>query len=554
MDAGNGDASVTVGGRPIKVDASKPLDVAVASRLGFKYAIRGSLVLWPYSFKPWDCGRYVWAEGTPVDIFAEAKRAVNISLEKPPSRHPKEPPTISKLEALSKVAATSIGASLSTTSVDVLIVGLGLSGLAAAEAAVERGLSVAAVDFSPSPGGYLSAIWSYSELDESKSSAEITAGIYSRLVASQRFKALLGYEYVTPLGGGRHLVKGQDGFLEVKARVVIYAHGGLDARPLLPGNWLPGIVSSDYVMRLSSLYDTRFKSLAVIGWSEWALRVAGQLASRHADRVVIVSKKEIKPGMPYYDYASRYGVELIVDRVENAKPHSDGILLEFREYEPVVVDAVVSAIGPYPEIPTLILGGADVLFSESARMIVPRLGEDYSAGPNLFAAGLAAGYLSEYATYHSGRVVGLAAASKLGVADEAEVKSEVLELMKDPRAADLLVEQMQGSQPVPPSEPEALVASGISHGELVDACSWVDAEEFESALRRFRSLEAAVAFTGALHGLDAGRESFQTIVQFASTVLGLSPQALRLREIVPSNSSSILGIPDLWAVSGELRW
>ncbi len=537
----------------LRVQPGKPLDVGIVSELAFRYSLRQAPPAWPYAYKPWDCSRLIVGDGVIVDIFGQAPPATVLRLSRPRGPEPPTSPGGPVVEGSVAPGRSPLApSSLPKVRFDVVVVGSGVSGLSAALAAAKAGARVGVIDFSDSIGGYTGGLWSPSEVDPSKSSAELASGLHSRLISDGGVRVMASSEYILRLPDGSLLVRTPEGYLALEAKALVMASGGVDARPVFPGNWLPGIVSSDYMLRLTSSYNIHFKSVAVVGWNDWALRVAGQLASKYADRVVLIAKDGLAKGLRYLDYASRYGVELVVDRVTSVKPGPEGLIVDFREYESIVADAIVSTIGPYPDIVTLAPLCRGFTYSETIKAIVPRFAENHSCGEGVFVAGLAAGEVSEYASYHGGALAGLGAAVYLGLADESDLKAALIDLMKDPQAADLLVEQRQGPQASPPAEPEMLVSPGVARAEFVDACAGVELAALEHYLRRFRDVRAAIEATGALKGLDSGREALPAIIQFSSMILGVSPALLPLETIVPAGAAAPLRLDEAMLIAGEV--
>jgi len=547
MDAKSPRARALYDSKELPLPPDTPVDASILRELGFKYSPAPTgPPYWPYTYKPWDCARLAQTGVGVVDLFKPPGGGTSIPLYRPlppGSRRISWPP----MPMAGRAGGSEIPSptSIPRLRVDTAIIGGGIAGLAAAEALVEHGASIAIVDFGSEPGGYLGGLWSPSELDPSRSSAELASAIHAKLATISGVRILQGWEFIRPSRRGALILRGPEGYLLLEAKSVIVASGGIDQRPVFPGNWLPGIVASDYALRLMSWYNLRFRSVAIVGWGEWALRLAGQVAAKYADRVVIVSKKKLPGNLRYMDYASQFGVELVVDKIVGAEATSEGIRLRFREYEDLLFDVIISAIGPYPEPLTPAMLGASLVYSEALKALIPRAKEDSSTSRGVFVAGLSAGEASEYAAYHGGRLAGRAAAAYLGLADESDVRMEIQSLTRDPLVADIMVELRQGPQAAPPSEPDAFMGPGIARGEYIDVCAGIEVGALDSSLRRFRDLGVTIDELGLFTGLDQGREALQALVQFASMILGVQPSQLPLGDLPRPLSASPISLAEI---------
>lgn len=516
--------------RKLRLEPGRPIDLTLASTLGFRVGFPSpwGLLTAPYAFRPWDCGRFVYdsREGE-VDLFSEPSQGLRLAAE---------PVTKKKRIGLglrrgredshkgalaSHIFEMARYAEVGRVDADALVVGGGLAGLSAADVLSRYGVRVVVVDFGERPGGYLGMLETPSQLDPARASNEVVGGLLER-VRRAGVRILERSTYLLSPRRDLHVVETRSGLVFVSAKTVIFASGGFDSRPVFAGNWLPGIVSSDYALRLAS-YNIRFRSVAVVGWTDWALRIAGYIASRYADRVVLVSKYAVEPTVPYYDYAAEYGVEVVIDRITGAKPGPEGIRLDFREFESVTVDMVVSAIGPYPDAITPASIGGELVYLDSSRSPAVKVDDNLSVTKGVHVAGLAAGFTGEAAAYYSGRLAGQAAAAALGLADASDVAVERPSLMRHPQAADRLAEIAAPGGTTPLVEPDVFLAPGVGPGQLLARCPPVWLAELESLLRSTRSVLAAVEAVRLFDSPDGGREALPALVQFSSMILGIPP-------------------------------
>jgi thioredoxin reductase len=526
------------GGR-IELDRARPVDVSIASNLAFRFGLEDSwgLPFWPFTSKPWDCGRVYARAIHGIELFEEPRPGLTLRLASPPSG---KQSLLSRLRGRRRAvqthskylptAASTVAARRGEgASVDVLIVGGGIAGLSAADVLSSYGVSVLIVESEDALGGYLRGDASPSEVDPARSAGEVVADLISNLSRRSNVKALTRSTYLYGPIKGRYLIRLPGGGVTlVRAKKLLLAVGGFDARPVFSGNWFPGVISSDYAMRMVRA-AIRFRGVAVVGWNEWALRLAGLLASRYADRVVLVTKRRVDSTIPYYDYAAEYGVEVVVDRVERAYSGPEGIKLEFREFESIVVDAIVSAIGPYPDSLTPASAGGEILYLDSTRAPTVNVNDNLMATEDVYVAGLAAGFTGEPAAYYSGRLAGQAIAASLGKADASDVAVEKPGLMRYPQAADRLAEIAAPGGSTPLVEPDMFMAPGVGAEQLIGRCPPLWLSELEALLRLFRSPSALEALE-SIEWAGLNRDALPAVVQFSSMILGVAPaEALTLR-------------------------
>jgi sarcosine oxidase, subunit alpha len=135
---------------------------------------------------------------------------------------------------------------------DVLVVGGGAAGLAAAGAAAELGADVVLADEGPEPGGRLLA---EGGRDYARELAERARAAGVELLVNA--PALGAFDGLVPVWQGETLH-------QVRARRQVYATGAVEQPLLFPGNDLPGVMLSGGARRLISLYAVRPGSRAVV--------------------------------------------------------------------------------------------------------------------------------------------------------------------------------------------------------------------------------------------------------------------------------------------------
>ena len=135
---------------------------------------------------------------------------------------------------------------------DVLVVGGGAAGLAAATAAAELGADVVLADEGPEPGGRLLAEGGHEYARELAEQAR-AAGV--ELLTSA--PALGTFDGLVPVWQG-------DTLHQVRARRQVYATGAIEQPLLFSGNDLPGVMLSGGARRLLSLYSIQPGSRAAV--------------------------------------------------------------------------------------------------------------------------------------------------------------------------------------------------------------------------------------------------------------------------------------------------
>jgi sarcosine oxidase subunit alpha len=135
---------------------------------------------------------------------------------------------------------------------DVLVVGGGAAGLAAAGTAAELGADVVLADEGPEPGGRLLAEGGTTHAREMAERAR-AAGVELLLSAP----ALGAFDGLVPVWQG-------DTLHQIRARRHVYATGAIEQPLLFPGNDLPGVMLSGGARRLIALYAVKPGTRAVV--------------------------------------------------------------------------------------------------------------------------------------------------------------------------------------------------------------------------------------------------------------------------------------------------
>jgi sarcosine oxidase, subunit alpha len=135
---------------------------------------------------------------------------------------------------------------------DVLVVGGGAAGLAAAIAAAELGADVVLVDDGPEPGGRL--LWEGGH-EQARALGERARAAGVELICSA--SALGHFDGLVPVWQA-------DTLHQVRASRHVYATGAIEQPLVFAGNDIPGVMLSSGARRLSALYSVRPGARAVV--------------------------------------------------------------------------------------------------------------------------------------------------------------------------------------------------------------------------------------------------------------------------------------------------
>ncbi len=164
---------------------------------------------------------------------------------------------------------------------DVLVVGGGVAGLAAALAAAELGADVVLADDGPELGGRL--LWEGGHEQARALAAKARAAGVELLVGAP---ALAHFD-------GLVAVWQQDTLHQIRARHHIYATGAVEQPLVFTGNDLPGVMLSGGARRLSSLYAVRPGTRAVVATtSDRGVRAALALQAANIDVAVVADLRQ----------------------------------------------------------------------------------------------------------------------------------------------------------------------------------------------------------------------------------------------------------------------
>ena len=317
---------------------------------------------------------------------------------------------------------------------DVLVVGGGLAGLAAAQAAGTAGARVLLVEEQPRLGGSL--VWHYGrDLELQK----MGAGLVEALVGMDNVEVRCG-----SIAGGHYA----DGWVavfddarmtKVRAEAVVYAPGAIEQPAVFGHNDLPGVMLGSALQRLIHLYAVKpCEKIVLLAANNEAYALALDLlgagveivaiADLRADREPAALEQEVAAagvsiyrGHAIYEAVARgdkSGVRGAVvaplDRAGEVDP---------RQGEVIACDGIAVSVGWMPNAALPSQAGVKFAYDEALGQLTPI---EQPAG--VFVAGRARGIYDPSAQQQDGQVAGLAAARHTGHYED--------EIATSPRPAD----------------------------------------------------------------------------------------------------------------------
>lgn len=296
--------------------------------------------------------------------------------------------------------------------VDLIVIGGGLAGLAAALAAAKRGLRVVLAEASPLLGGK-ARLFGTQEGEETPDQA--IARLTTAVAKSDAITVLTSAEAFALRPGvvRLHQVELLDGtptgrVIDIRAPAIVLATGSLERLPVFPGNRLPGITGALDAFQMAQLYGVwPGASTLVVTSSSSAYRLA-MLASDAGITVPRIIDSRPQPQSRFIEFSKAYGITLAAGTIvasATAAPRDRGLLVTpqlamngyVRPEPTLVVDRVVACGGWQPDLTLWHMAGGESTWNDTAARLDPRSGP-----PGIALAGSAAGWFSSGACIASG--------------------------------------------------------------------------------------------------------------------------------------------------------
>ncbi|MHA6691540.1 FAD-dependent oxidoreductase [Devosia sp. A449] len=295
---------------------------------------------------------------------------------------------------------------------DLVVVGGGVAGMAAALAAAKRGLRVVLVEAAPQLGGK-SRLFGTQDGEETP---DQTITRQRAAISQTDAITVLTSAEVFALRPGvvrLHQVDMRDGMpsgrvIDIAAPRIVLATGALERLPLFPGNRLPGVVGALEAFELAQLYGVWPGRSALIATSSSPTYRLAMLATDAGVTVPRIIDSRPRPQSRFIEFAKAYGITQAAGTiVATAAPAAKGAGLvitpelaldAFTRAEPELsVDRLVVCGGWQPDLTLWHMAGGESAWDAGHASLQPRQGP---AGIAL--AGSAAGWLSRRACLASG--------------------------------------------------------------------------------------------------------------------------------------------------------
>ena len=391
---------------------------------------------------------------------------------------------------------------------DVLVIGAGPSGLAAALAAAEAGAQVALVDENPRAGG--SGLYQLGGNDERRLATRrlldrVRAEPRIRLMEATYAAAYYADQWV-PLVDAEKLTK-------MRAKAVILASGAMEQPTVFRNNDLPGVMLGSAMQRLIYRHAVKPAQRVVVQAANAdAYRVALDLLAAGIEVPAVVDLRAIVPASPERDQLQRRGVECLAGHaILEAHPDARGAVQAVTvcrldaggrplpETHRVECDGVAMSTGWMPAANLLYQAGTKMRFDEGVQQFVPG-----SLPPGVFACGRVNGVYRLDARTADGHRAGLAAAAHAGhgSASDASIAPEV----ESPSHPWPIVPHPQGKN-------------------FVDFDEDLQLKDFENAIQEgYDNIELLKRFTTVGMGPSQGKHSNMTALRVLARLTGKTPQ------------------------------
>ncbi len=375
---------------------------------------------------------------------------------------------------------------------DVLVIGGGIAGMAAALQAAELGADVVLVDDGPELGGSVLAG------DLAGEAKELAARVARAGVEILAPAAAVGwFDGLVPVWCGSTLH-------QIRAGAHITATGSIEQPLMFEGNDLPGVMLCSGAERLASLYGVRPGKRALIATT--TDRGLESALALHDAGVAVTGVADARPAGADEELAARLereGIPLlrgtVVVRAFGRKKVKGAVVASLGiDGQPdagtdrgIDCDLVAVSGGSVPSGSLLLQAGAKARWDEDAGAYVP--GE---TPLGVFAAGAVAGHVSPDDAEASGLLAGAEAALSLGYGDD-QTRAGLAETRANLGRGDRRVR----------AEPPAAAHAGRGHGKCFAClCEDVTTDDIDFSIDEgFDSLELLKRYTTVTMGPCQGR-------------------------------------------------
>jgi len=421
---------------------------------------------------------------------------------------------------------------------DVLVVGAGPAGLAAATAAASRGARVIVCDEQNEFGGSLLA--DAAARIESMRGAEWVRGTIARLAANPRVRLLprttaFGYFPHNFIGLNERLTEHlarpgsaatRERLWQVRAAAVVLAAGAIERPLVFPGNDRPGVMLADAARTYLNRYGVRVGNRAVVVTAnDAAYRTALEL---QAAGLVIDAIADLRPddrantASDWADAARRAGIEVIpaatvlgtggdrrVESIELGRVDPAGDVSALKR---IACDTVLMSGGFNPSVHLFSQSRGKLLWRDELKAFVPGGSAECER-----SAGACRGIYGLAEVLADGHAAGLAASPARGaqsLATDAAAAAPGSALRYDVSAPPLGLDAFLGALPQ--------VAGGARQKAFVDWQHDVTTRDLALATREgFRSIEHVKRYTTTGMATDQGKTSNLNALAIVARILSV---------------------------------
>lgn len=334
---------------------------------------------------------------------------------------------------------------------DVLVIGGGPSGLAAALAAAEQGSAVVIVDENPHAGGS-----GHYQLGDESARRDTTDALLERVAAHPRIRLMTGTlaagyyaDHWIPLVDGERLAK-------MRAGAVVVASGAFEQPAVFRNNDLPGVMLASAAQRLVYRYAVKpCERAVVLAANADGYRAALDLLAQGLEVAALVDLRAAHAAGELEARVRERGVEVIAGHcIAEAVPSSDGHGVAAARISPfsaagaaigasreIACDGILMSTGWTPAANLLYQAGTRMRFDESLQQFVPD-----ALPEGVFACGRVNGVFDLAGRLADGERAGSAAAAHAGfgaardvaVAPERESPSHAWPIVAHPKGKNFV--------------------------------------------------------------------------------------------------------------------
>ncbi len=325
---------------------------------------------------------------------------------------------------------------------ELLIIGGGPAGLAAAIAAGQHGVKAIVVDENPLPGGQL-----FKQIHKFFGSKEHKAGTRGNVIGQQLLKEVeeVGVEVMLNTRAFGIFDNDLVGIVrngkseKVKANKIILATGASENALAFKGSTLPGVMTAGAAQTFINVHRVLpGRRVVMIGTGNVGLITSYQLMQAGAEVVAVV---EAAPNVGGYDVHAnkirRAGVPIylghtVVEAYGDSEVKGAVIAPVNEKFQPdlsasfsIECDTILFAVGLTPRIELAQMAKAPTTFISALGGHLPLHDKRLKISDNIFTAGDIAGVEEASTAMEEGRLAGIVAAIELGKLSEANGNKEI---------------------------------------------------------------------------------------------------------------------------------